>query len=289
MQKKRRVMFITVIIIAITVLSIFMISFSQKVKFVCYDKQKKIIFFYGDDAPFLENVVSPFWSEDFILAVFDDGKEAFIGKYIIKEGEWEVLLPVSWVQEKMGRNIEISLFSNFRMANYGNLTFIYDDVIYSYNLIAKEIDVLKVCDSIQRFEWSDDNTLLILDEMSGLLIGWLKKYNIQTKEEMVIDKSVTDFVYLTEEQQVVYAKKYFLGSWCEYELIYADANELEILKNKRYFNTSMGQLIVNSKNNIFVVESCLSPDNELEVKRILRRTLSAIYIGKVDEYCIGIK
>lgn len=289
MQKKRRVMFITVIIIAITVLSIFMISFSQKVKFVCYDKQKKIIFFYGDDAPFLENVVSPFWSEDFILAVFDDGKEAFIGKYIIKEGEWEVLLPVSWVQEKMGRNIEISLFSNFRMANYGNLTFIYDDVIYSYNLIAKEIDVLKVCDSIQRFEWSDDNTLLILDEMSGLLIGWLKKYNIQTKEEMVIDKSVTDFVYLTEEQQVVYAKKYFLGSWCEYELIYVDANELEILKNKRYFNTSMGQLIVNSKNNIFVVESCLSPDNELEVKRILRRTLSAIYIGKVDEYCIGIK
>lgn len=90
MQKKRRVMFITVIIIAITVLSIFMISFSPKVKFVCYDKQKKIIFFYGDDAPFLENVVSPFWSEDFILAVFDDGKEAFIGKYIIKEGEWQI-------------------------------------------------------------------------------------------------------------------------------------------------------------------------------------------------------
>ncbi len=153
----------------------------------------------------------------------------------------------------MGRDIEISLFSNFRIANNGNLTFIYDSTIYSCNLSTKEIDVLKVCDSIQRFEWSDDNTLLILDEMSGLLIGWLKKYNIQTKEEVVIDKSVTDFVYLTKEQQVVYAKKYFLGSWCEYELNYVDAKNLERLKNKRYFNTSIGQLIVNSENNIFVV------------------------------------
>lgn len=287
MHKKRKKRFIAVIIIAMTLLFIFMISFSQRVKLVCYDKREKTVFIYGEDASFLENVVSPVWSEDFILAVFNDGKEEFIGRYVIEEDDWEILLPVSRFQEKMGRNIEISLFSNLRIASNGNLTFIYDDVIYSYSLSTKEIDILKVCDSIQRFEWSDDNTLLILDEMSDLLIGWLKKYDVQTREEVVIDKSVTDFVYLAEEQQVVYAKKYFLGSWCEYELKYLD-NELEIIKNKRYFNTSIGQLIVNSKNNIFVVESCFSPDNELEVKRILQRTLSAIYVMKVDKYCIGI-
>lgn len=198
--------------IAMTMLFIFMISFFQRVKLVCYDKREKIVFIYGEDAPFLENVVSPVWSEDFILAVFNDGKEEFIGKYVMEEGEREVLLPVSWFQEKMGRNIEISLFSNLRIASNGNLTFIYDDIIYSYSFSTKEIDILKVGDRIQRFEWSDDNTLLILDEMSDLLVGWLKKYDIQTREEVVIDKSVTNFVYLTDEQQVVYAKKYFLGS-----------------------------------------------------------------------------
>lgn len=298
MRKKRRVRFIMAIIIAMTALVLFRLSFSLKVKFVCYDTREKVLFFYGDDAPFLENVIAPFWSEDSILAVFDGGEEAFIGKYVMKEGEWEILLPVSRVREKLGRDIELSLFSNFRIADNGNLTFIYDDVIYSYNLIAKEMDALKVCDNIQRFEWADDNTLLILDEMCDLYVGWLKKYNIQTGEEAVIDKSVLDFVYLTEEQQAIYAKKYFLGSWCEYELNCADANELEILKNKRYFNTSIGQIIVDSKNNIFVVEDWLSSDNEQEVKRILQRTLRAIYVGKIAEpggvlrrraYCIGIQ
>ncbi len=96
MHKKGRIVFITVIMIAMTVLSIFMISFFQRVKLVCYDKQEKIIFIYGEDASFLENVVSPVWLEDYILAVFHDGKEAFIGRYVIEEGKWEAFFPVFW-------------------------------------------------------------------------------------------------------------------------------------------------------------------------------------------------
>ena len=88
---------------------------------------------------------------------------------------------------------------------------------------------------------------------------------------------------------MAYAKKYFLGSWCEYELNFADIRNMRITKNKRYYSASLGQLFLDADHNIFVVESRLSPDNELEVRRILRGTLGAVYITKVEDDCIGVR
>lgn len=288
MRSKKFIIF-TIIIIALICTLKFTIDFLYGVEFVCYNKNDKSVFLKGDDTGILENVVSPVWSKNYILAIFDGGKDEFIGKYVIEEGVWENLMPVSWFYEETGRQIEVSLFSNFRLVNNTKLIFIYDGEIYEYNITEKVISLLKTCNGVSRFEWMDKDTLLILDETSDLLIGWLKKYNIQTKEELVIDKSVTDFIYLAEDNQIVYAKKYFLGSWCEYELKYVNAHDLKLINNKRYVNTSIGQIISDSKNNIFVVESCLSSDNELEVKKILKGSLSAIYVAKVNRYCIGIR
>lgn len=279
----------TTTVIVILFISKIIINSLHHVEFVCYNKEDNTISLNGDNANILEDVVSPAWSENYILAIIYDGEDEFIGKYVMEEGAWENLMSVSWFYKETGRQIERSLFSNFRLSNDRKLTFVYDDGIYEYDITRKEIHLIKACDGVSRFEWVDKETLLILDETSNLLIGWLKKYNIQTEEEFIIDKSVTDFIYLEEDNQIVYAKKYFLGSWCEYELKYVNAYNLNLISNKRYANTSIGQIILDVENNIFVVESCLSSDNELEVKKILKGSLNAIYVGKVNRYCIGIK
>lgn len=233
--------------------------------------------------------MAPTWAENTIFALVDDGNEMFIGRYIMEKGEWEVLLPVSLFQEKLDEQIDASLFRNFRMMSGDDLTFVYDDVIYRYSPVTEEVEALLEGNHIQRFEWADEHTLLLLHEMGDLFVGWLEKYDIQTGESEVIDKSVTDFVYLPDDDQVAYAKKYFLGSWCEYELNFADIRNMKIAKNKRYYNASLGQLFLDADHNIFVVESHLSPDNELEVRRILRGTLGAVYITKVEDDCIGVR
>lgn len=289
MCRKKLIVFIVIIMIIMICIFKAAINYLYGMEFVYYDRHAYSVFLDGDDTAVLENIMSPVWSKKCILAIFDDGKGAFIGKYVLEEGTWETLMPVSWFCEETGRQIEMSLFGNFRLTNDKKLSFVYDDEIYEYDIYKNEIRLLKICNGVSRFEWMDKDTLLILDETSDLLIGWLKKYNIQTKEEVVVDKSVTDFVYLAEDNQIVYAKKYFLGSWCEYELKYVNSRDQKLICNKRYVNTSIGHIIVDSENNIFVVESCLSSDNELEVKKILKGSLRAIYVAKVNRYCIGIK
>lgn len=288
-MRSKRIAVLTIITIIISLILIVTLVFINNVEFVCYDKNDNYIFVDSDDTNILENVVSPAWSKNYILAICYDQKDEFIGKYVMEEGVWEKLMPVSWFYEETGCQNELTKFSNFRLVNDRKLFFIYDNKIYEYDITKEELRLIKPCNGVLKFECMDKDTLLILDETSNLLIGWLKKYNVHTKEELVIDKSVTDFIYLEEDNQIVYAKKYFLGSWCEYELNFVKAYDLKLISNKRYVNTSIGQIISDADNNIFVVESCLSLDNELEVKKILKGSLKALYVGKVKRCCIGIK
>ena len=280
----------TVMIMTALLILIITISPLHHVELVCYDKKEGSVFLKRDDTFILENVISPAWGENYILAIYYDGNDEIIGKYVMEEGVWENLMPVSRFCGETDGQIEISQFSNFRLVGDRKLTFVYKDGIYEYDMIEKEIYIIKLCDGISKFEWLDQDTLIILDETSNLLIGWLKKYNIHTKEEVLIDKSVTDFVY-QGDNQIVYAKKYFLGSWCEYELKCIDAHDLKTIQSKRYINTSIGQIVQDSDRNIFVVESSLSLDNELEVKKIFKGSLNALYVGKIQRhcYCIGVK
>lgn len=287
----RKKLIIFTIIIVIVVLFVFMMCSSQRIDLIFYDESMKSVYIYGEGNPLLENFVAPVWLDNIVIAVFIDGNEPFIGKYMMEECEYEVLLPISQFQEELDEQIEISQFSNLRITHNGNLTFIYDDVLYCHNPSTKEMDVLLVLNNVQKYEWMDENTLLILDEVGDLEIGWLKKYDFQSQEELIISKSVTDFVYLSENNQVVYAKKYFMGSWCEYELVCTDADTLTMLRKRKYLNTSIGQLVVDSDDNIFIVESRLSLDNDLQVKRILKGTMIVISVMEVErnKYCIGVK
>lgn len=289
-MRNKRIAITAAIIITVLLILIITINPLHHVEFACYDKDEGSVFFKSNDTLILEHVISPVWGEKYILAIYYDGKDEFIGKYVIEEGVWENLMPVSLFCEEMGGQIEASQFSNFRLVGDRKLTFICQDGIYEYDMIEKEIHLIKLCDGVSKFEWMDQDTLIILDKTSSLFIGWLKEYDIYTKEEVLVDKSVTDFVY-QGDSQIVYAKKYFLGSWCEYELKYVDAHDLKLIKNKRYINTSIGQIVQDSDHNIFVVESRLSLDNELDVKKIFEGSLNAIYVGKIPSscYCIGIK
>ena len=128
-----------------------------------------------------------------------------------------------------------------------------------------------------------------MSEWENLQIGKLEKFNLRTGSRELINDSVTDFVCLPEENQILYSKKYFMGSWTEYELYCIDAERLEIIRKKRYNNVSIGHIFLNSENDIYVIDSILSLKDKQAVRYINRNNLIPVFVTEMEGDCIGIK
>lgn len=290
---QKKMIVYTIIISLVTLGMISLLSFkknlSHKLKLVCYDKEEKIIYIYSDENILLENVINPFWSEEYILGIYDNGVNLFIGKYSIKTEKWEELLPISQLCEGIKKEIDVWSIYNIRMQSDEMLTFIYDGKIYAYKFAENKIELLETNTVVYKYEWLDGNTLLILSEWENLQIGKLEKFNLRTGSRESINDSVTDFVCLPEENQILYSKKYFMGSWTEYELYCIDAERLEIIEKKRYRNISIGHIFLDSENDIYVIDSILSLKDKQAVRYTNRNNLISVFVTEMEGDCIGIK
>ena len=274
--------------LGIVSLLLFKEKFSRKLNMVCYDEKEQIIYSYGNDRILLENVINPFWTEEYILGIYDDGEKTFIGKYSLNGEKWEELLPSSLLYESMNKEMDADSIYNIRIKSDGTLTFIYDGKIYSYDSDERKIELVDTTTEVHKFEWMDENTLFILSEWEKLQIGKLEKYNLLTGDREFLNDSVADFACLQEENRILYSKKYFMGSWTEYELYSTDVASLENIRKKRYRTISVGNILGNSGNEVYVIESELSLNDKLAVYYINEDNLIPIYVTKMQGNCIGI-
>lgn len=144
-QRKLIAYIIIIGLVTLGMISLFLFkeNLGHKLKLVCYDKEKEIIYIYGDENIVLENVINPFWSEEYILGICDAGEKLFIGKYSIKTEKWEELLPISQLCEGIKKEIDVWSIYNIRIQSDEILTFIYDGKIYAYNFVENKIELLE--------------------------------------------------------------------------------------------------------------------------------------------------
>lgn len=222
-MKRRTVNFILISAILI-VCAILLAVIGSRPKLLIYNAEQNTIYYKGNSKVLLENVLNPSMvGRDTVMAIFTE-PEPLVGIYDMPSG---AITPIVSL-ELLGKE-ELSqpaLVPKEPMA----ISFISDNILYEYQVESGETKVLWEFTgpiSENAYKWLDDSRMLVLDEHL-ILDDWkLLELHVETGETTLVDTYVSAFDI--SEDGIFYSRKYYMGSWCEWELHFLN-RDLKVVK-----------------------------------------------------------
>lgn len=255
MKENKRMKMIRWIVVGIFATICLVIVLHKKVMLITYDVEKEAIYI-NDVEPFLENVVNPSKiKNNVIYGVFVD-KRPYIGFYDLSKNVIKTCIYIDELETELNEKIVIKDIRNVHCMSMEPMiiSFLMNNKLYMYSN-ETGVDVLWEFSSIiseNPYCWVNDEELLLLDEV-GIIDDWkLWLLNLKTGDKLLIDDHVSAFVVAEE---IVYGKKIYKGSWCEWELYFLNKNSYDVFKRVRNKYWSIGEIVYGEDRKIYLVSS----------------------------------
>ncbi len=245
-----------IIVIAIACLVIISICFlfQHTSKILRYNTDEYIIYMTNTEEPPIENIVNPsVIQENKVVGIFIEN-QPYIGYYDFETQEKITVMQLSELTEMAGEPIAAEDIRNIQYISMEPVvfSFIVGDKLYKYDE-ATGLCVLWEFSGMmsdRAYCWLDDKQILVLDE-AEILNDWnLLVLNTETGEKTLIDGNVSAFAVAEE---IVYSKKYYMGSWCEWELHFLDKNLQSTREPVRSGFWSVGDIVFGADGEIYFV------------------------------------
>ena len=221
-----------------------------------YDSKRDVIYENSNGEVVLEDIVNPSMTrKNLIYGVFRE-KQSYIGYYDLETDIKHVCIYVDDLEEELGEKITIKDIHSIQCISTEplDITFVIDHKLYRYdeeagaNLLWEFSGVM----SENPYYWVDSEKVLLLDELEILNDWKLWLLDIRTGQRTLVDNHVSAIMVAEE---IVYGKKFYRGSWCEWELCFLSDDLKSIRKQVRSKYKSIGELICGDDNDIYIMAS----------------------------------
>lgn len=204
-----------VLIILFLFLGVSYFLFRDSYDFFVYDGSRYAIYNEKSRELIVDNVVNPTMIDnDIVLGIFME-ECPYIGYYDIYSKEKTILLYIDdLVAEENDLVNSISNIQYLRVAPQ-LVSFVIGNKLYKY----KEDEGVEYITEFENnsykksYYWLDKDSLVLLDGPN------LYKVDVTTNQKQLIDNNV---IAVTVADEIIYSKKIYYDSWCEWELHFTD-------------------------------------------------------------------
>ncbi len=251
-KKKKSINIIIVILFLGGICSCFLLQRNSKI--LRYDADEHIIYTTNAEEPLMKNIVNPsVLQENKVVGIFMEN-QPYIGYYDFETKETIIVMQLSELSQMTREQLTAEDVQDIRCISMEPIifSFIVGDKLYKYDEDAG-ISVLWEFTGMmsdKAYCWLDDKQILLQD-MAEILKDWnFFMLNTETGQKTLIDGNVSAFAVAEE---IVYSKKYYMGSWCEWELHFLDKSFQDTREPVRSGFWSVGDIVFGTDGEIYFV------------------------------------
>lgn len=221
-----------------------------------YDSERDVIYRNNNGEAILKDIVNPSMiHNNIVYGVFRE-KESYIGYYDLETGLKHVCVYVDKLEEELGEKIAIKDIHNIQRISTEPMviSFMLNHKLYRYDEETGSTCLWEFSRTMSDnpYYWVDSEKILLLDELEILNDWKLWLLDLKTDHKTLLDDHVSA---LMVAEEIVYAKKIYMGSWCEWELCFLNDDLKSINKQVRSKYWSIGDIVCGEDNDIYIMTS----------------------------------
>lgn len=282
MRRNSRQMILIMVFVSICVTICLLVICKKDVTLILYDSEKKLLYEDKSMEPIIENIVNPSpIDKDEIYGVFLDRK-SYIGCYNFVDNTTEICVYVEQLATELNEEVVAEEICNIQCISKEptSICFVMNDKLYKYDVETGVSILWEFSKNMPEnpYYWLNDEQILLLDEHEAVDDWKFWLFNIETGEKVLIDNHVTSFIVAEE---IIYGKKFYMGSWCEWEVCFLDRNLEGYMKKDRSKYCSIGEVVYGVDRKVYIITSTkgIAENN----KEIYQYVSGIGYMRKVEE------
>lgn len=249
MGRKQRIIII-VILFLVSICTYFLLKGTPNL--LQYNAEKYIVYTTNDEEPLIESIVNPSAvKENKVAGVFMEN-QPYIGYFDLEAQENITVMEMHELSEAMGEKIEAEDVQNIQYISLDPVvfSFIVGNKLYKYDEEAGSSFLWEFTGkmSAKPYCWLCDKCVMLLDDSEIINVWKLFMVNTETGQKSLIDSSVSAFAV---DEEIVYAKKYYMGYWCEWELHFLDRDFQNTREPVRSEFWSVGDIVFGADGEIY--------------------------------------